>query len=54
MAACTTGDGKVARGRFDDNGIKGTIEMRLQGSKRFLAIVHGDGHKPFDVVAVRK
>ena len=54
MAACTTGEGKLVRGRFDDNGIKGTIEMRLQGSKRFLAIVHGDGHKPFDVVAVRK
>ncbi len=53
MAACATGGGKLARGRFDDNGIKGTIELRSQGSNRFLAIVRGDGHKPFDVVAVR-
>jgi hypothetical protein len=54
MAACATGVGKVARGRFDDNGIKGTLVMRLQGSQRFLGIVHGDGHAPFDVLATRK
>ncbi len=54
MAACTTGGGKVARGRFDDNGIKGTLVMRLQGSNRFLGTVHGTGHAPFDVVATRR
>jgi hypothetical protein len=53
MAACATGDGKVASGRFNDNGIKGTLTMRLQRPNRFLGIVHGDGHAPFDVVAVR-
>jgi hypothetical protein len=54
MAACATGDGKVARGRFDDNGIKGTLVMRLQTANRFVGIVYGDGHAPFTVVAVRR
>jgi hypothetical protein len=54
MAVCATGVGKVARGRFDDNGIKGSLVMRLQGSNRFLGTVHGDGHAPFDVVATHK
>jgi len=34
--------------------IKGSLVMRLQGSQHFLGTVHGDGHKPFDVVTVRK
>jgi hypothetical protein len=53
MAACATGDGRVARGRFDDNGITGTIVQRLTAPKRFVAVVHGDGHTPFRITAVR-
>jgi hypothetical protein len=53
MAGCATGDGQVMRGRFNDRGITGSLFMRWQNSKRFAAIVHGDGHAPFTVVAVR-
>jgi hypothetical protein len=52
-AVCATGDGRVARGRFDDNGITGTIVQRLTAPKRFVAVVHGDGHAPFRITAVR-
>lgn len=54
MAGCATGDGKVVRGRFDDRGITGSLVMRLQSPQRFVAVVHGDGHKPFEVVATRR
>jgi hypothetical protein len=53
MTGCATGDGKVVRGRFNDRGITGSLVMRLQGASRFVAIVHGDGHAPFEVVAIR-
>jgi len=53
MAACAKGDGRVARGRFDDNGITGTIVQRLTAPKRFVAVVHGDGHAPFRITATR-
>ena len=53
MAGCATGDGMIVRGRSDDRGITGSLTMRRQSSKRFVAIVHGDGHSPFEVVAVR-
>lgn len=53
MAGCATGDGKVVRGRFNDRGITGSLVMRLQGANRFVALVHGDGHQPFQVVAAR-
>ena len=53
MAACATADGKVLRGRFDDRGIAGSLLMRVRGANRFVAVVHGDRHSPFRVVAVR-
>ena len=53
MAGCATSDGKIVRGRFNDRGIAGSLVMRLQGTNRFVAVVHGDGHQPFQVVAVR-
>ena len=53
MAGCAVGDGRVMRGRFDDNGIRGTLVQRLVGDDRFVGIVHGDGHAPFRVVAHR-
>ncbi|HYY04307.1 MAG TPA: hypothetical protein VE736_10515 [Gaiellaceae bacterium] len=53
MAGCATGDGRVMRGRFDDKGITGTLVERLTAKDRFVAIVHGDGHVPFRVTAVR-
>jgi hypothetical protein len=54
MAGCATGDGRVMRGRFNDNGITGTLIQRLTGTKRFVGIVHGDGHAAFRVAAVRE
>jgi hypothetical protein len=54
MAGCAVGDGRLMRGRFDDNGIKGTLVQRLVGKRRFVGIVHGDGHAPFRVTAVRE
>jgi hypothetical protein len=53
MAGCASGDGRVLRGRFDDNGITGTLVQRLVGDDRFVGIVHGDGHAPFRVTAAR-
>lgn len=53
MAGCATGDGRVMRGRFNDNGITGTLVERLVAKERFVAIVHGDGHAPFRITAVR-
>jgi hypothetical protein len=41
------------RGRFNDNGITGTLVERLVAKERFVAIVHGDGHAPFRITAVR-
>jgi hypothetical protein len=38
---------------FDDNGITGTLVERLVGKNRFVAVVHGDGHAPFRIVAER-
>ena len=54
MAGCATGDGKVVHSRFNDRGITGSLTMRWQSRDRFVAVVHGDGHAPFNVVAVRR
>ena len=53
LAGCATGDGRRLRGRFDDRGMTGAIEQRAVGSRRFVAIVRGDGALPFRVVATR-
>jgi hypothetical protein len=53
MAACTTGDGGVLRGRFDDNGIRGSLVQRKTGENRWVATVTGDGHAPFRIVGTR-
>jgi hypothetical protein len=53
FAGCAIGDGRVLRARFDDNGITGTIVQQLTAPNRFVAVVHGDGHAPFRIAAVR-
>ena len=53
LAACTTGDGRRLVGRFDDNGIRGSITQRYRDGHppTFVASVHGDGHAPFRIMA---
>jgi hypothetical protein len=55
LAGCTTGDGRRLVGRFDDNGIHGTIVQRYRDGNppTFVASVRGDGHAAFRVVATR-
>jgi hypothetical protein len=53
MAGCAAGDGRVMRGRFDDNGITGTLVERLTSANRFVGVVHGDRHAAFRIVATR-
>jgi hypothetical protein len=53
LAGCATADGTRLRGRFDDRGMTGAIEQRIVGAGRFVAILRGDGARPFRVVATR-
>ena len=53
LAGCSTGNGTRLRGRFDDRGMTGAIEQLALGSGCFVAIVRGDGARPFRIVARR-